>query len=185
MGKAGIDFRKVKDDKGTSGTLAHDMIERAIKGAPPPPHDPSVPEELRHEAELAFAAFEDWYAKAGITVIATEVSLVSELLKFGGTLDFLCRNPDGQLCIGDFKTSKRIYPEAWIQIAAYRLLWQENHPEDRITTGRIVRFDKDAGTWDEVSLDEKDLVLAERAFLDLLAAYSSVGAVEKRAKRAA
>ena len=41
------------------------------------------------------------------------------LLVHGGALDFLCIDEQGQLVLGDIKTSKRIYETAALQVSAY------------------------------------------------------------------
>lgn len=177
MGKEGKDYRSVRDDKASSGTLAHDMIERFLRGMSKPEPDAAIPEEIWHEAEVAFSAFECWLKESKIVVRSAEEPLVSEVHGFGGTPDFEY-DPSG---LGDFKTSKRIYPETIIQLGAYKILWEENG-KGAIVEGRIARFDKETGLWEEKKLTQADLEAGERAFLLLLAAYRAVQDVERRAK---
>jgi len=72
-------------------------------------------EELSADAEPYRDAADAWVLAHDIEVIETEVTLFHPL--YAGTADFVAR-VDGRLTIGDFKTSKAIYPEAALQLAA-------------------------------------------------------------------
>lgn len=170
LGKEGTDYRATRDAAGAAGTLAHDMIERRIKLLPDLEHDPKVPEELRHEAEVALASYDKFRAEMGskLAILATEESLVSESFRFGGTLDAMGM-VDGELCILDWKTSKALYPEAIAQCAAYRILWNANHRDQQVgETAHLVRFSKTAVEFEHKAVD---LVAGRQYFTALLQAY--------------
>jgi hypothetical protein len=47
------------------------------------------------------------------------------------------------LCLLDWKTSNAVYPDYAIQLAAYRHLWNENHPDNPLTgASYLLRFSK-------------------------------------------
>lgn len=88
------------------GTDIHAYLEARLNGW--------EPEELSSDAEPYRAAAEDWLGK-DIEIVATELTAFHPL--YAGTMDFVARI-DGRLTIGDFKTSKAIYDEAALQLAA-------------------------------------------------------------------
>lgn len=118
-----------KDERRDIGTAVHDIIEAHVLGAP-------VPEELLKDPEMApylrhFLRFvEEWQ----ITFEASEMTVGNYAEGYAGKLDYLFRSPLiarvlevdlRTLFIGDTKTGgeldeKGVYPEAGLQMAAYR-----------------------------------------------------------------
>lgn len=89
------------------GTALHAKIEQFI----------NRPGELRgtmdrlaqSEVEVAqFLQFYDDFTKEGNVFVRTEWIILDPERKMGGSIDFLYLNPEGKLCIGDWKCSKRI-----------------------------------------------------------------------------
>ncbi|MFD3802598.1 hypothetical protein ACFWTC_02990 [Streptomyces sp. NPDC058619] len=124
-----------KDERADIGTAVHDLIEAKVLGTP-------MPAELLTDANLTpfldrFLAFvEDWQ----ITFEASEMVVGNEEDGYAGKLDYLLRSPlvaaalaayfntdvpADSVIIGDTKTGgeldvKGVYPEASLQMAAYR-----------------------------------------------------------------
>lgn len=173
----GKDFRQVRDDAATAGTLAHAMVERWIKGEPEP--KPDAPPEIVERATRSFGAFREWADQTKLVVTHTEVPLVSERYRFGGCLDAIL--VQGKRAMGDWKTSNAIYAENLMQVAAYGLLWEENFPDQPIDGGyHILRFDKEYGDFSNRWWEE--LEAGKRAFLALRAAYDELPELNARAK---
>ena len=138
LGLDGIDSTKYRDSAATVGTLAHEMVQAHLQGG-----------EIDYEAyspadvTLAMNALKSFYAWEGqheIKVEFCERPLVSDTMKFGGTVDCYCIM-DGIPTLLDFKTGKAIYNEYFIQLAAYRALLEEHgHPVERC---RILRIGRD------------------------------------------
>lgn len=150
LGIDGKDYRTTRDAAGSSGTIAHEMIECHIRGWDHPTVDEQVPEELWMQAETALEGFKEWQKKEGLEIISTEESMVSEVYRFGGTLDAIGK-VGGKLVILDWKSGNRVYMEALAQCAAYRQLWNENHPEQyAVDEAHIVRVNKDSVGFDHV-----------------------------------
>ena len=82
------------------------------------------PEELSADAEPFRDAADDWILHADIEVVDTELTVFHPL--YAGTTDFVARI-NGTLTIGDFKTSKAIYPEAALQLAALWGCYTDQH----------------------------------------------------------
>ncbi len=102
---------------GDIGTQAHKLIEwtmrtalGAVAGPKPVVNDPAL---------WAFMAFEDWAKSVSLKPVLIEQVVYSKLYQFAGTMDLLAR-VNGALTLVDFKTGKGIYPEAFLQSAAYQ-----------------------------------------------------------------
>jgi hypothetical protein len=124
-----------KDERKDVGTAVHDLIEAKVLGKPMPEElltDPNLTPFLDH-----FLTFiEDWQ----ITFEASEMVVGNEEDGYAGKLDYLlrspliavalaayfqCEVPADSVFIGDTKTGgeldiKGVYPEASLQMAAYR-----------------------------------------------------------------
>ena len=94
---------------------------------------------------------------------------MSEAYRFGGTIDTIVRDRHGRLCVGDWKSSKAVYSDYLLQIAAYKILWEENR--DELITGgfHLVRFSKEHGDMEHRFFPE--LAEAEQMFVLLREAY--------------
>lgn len=77
-------------------------------------------EELSYEELLCVKSFCDWRDEVKPEVIATEITIMSEVHGYAGTVDLVCKI-DGQLYVVDFKTSKQVWREHEMQISAYRV----------------------------------------------------------------
>jgi len=143
QGKEGLDYRETQRTAADAGTMAHAMVEARIHErvfVPPPGVDPHQVDL----ATLAFGAFEEWFQGSRIELLETEMHLVSQTHRFGGTPDAVGRIK-GACTLLDWKTSRGIYADYLIQLAAYAHLWNENRGE-QITGGvHCCRFDKSTG----------------------------------------
>jgi hypothetical protein len=107
----------------------------------------NLPPESVDKAENALLAFYQWRDAFQLTVLETEVALVSQEYGYGGTIDYVAE-VNGARVIVDLKTSGGIYGDMWVQLAAYGELWKENHPDDPIAGYYILRIDKETGGFD-------------------------------------
>ena len=171
QGRDGMDYRETKQEAADAGTLTHDMVEADIYGQP---FDlTAYSETLIKKSQGAFNAYTEWKAQTNLTIAESEVSLLSRVHRFGGTLDALFIR--GKLALGDWKTSNGIYPDYLLQLAAYQILWEENYPDRPIEGGfHLLRFSKANDDRDPVSFSHhywSQLDVAKEQFLHLLAAY--------------
>lgn len=175
-GVDGLDYRELRDNAASSGTLAHNMVEAEIHGKP---YDASNYDAATvAKATQAFGAFQEWREQTQLEVIHTEVPLISQAHRFGGTLDAMLVH--GKLSLGDWKTSNGLYPDHLLQLAAYKILWEENHPDMPIEGGfHLLRFSKEEGDFHHHyfgNLDE-----AARGFLMMRELYDIMAVLKKRA----
>ncbi len=162
QGVDGKDYRESRDSAASAGTYAHQMVENFVHGFDEPPAPEGADASVLERAREGFQAWKNWYRNYALEIIETEVSLVSEDMHVGGTIDWIMRDDQGNLSIGDGK-SGGFYRDHVIQVAAYRALWEENR-EGKITSVHVVRFDKDSGIFQHTYLPAHVLRLAENMF---------------------
>ena len=145
LGMQGEDMNKVRDLAADIGTATHYItVECRLKGLEP---------DLAHYTPYVVAAakkmepeFIKYLKQNPADLIASEVSVVSERWQYGGCIDWICRpKATGLVTIRDIKTSKGIYAEYLIQIAAYEQAWNEVHPEMPIEAREAIHLDKETG----------------------------------------
>ncbi|MEJ7873337.1 MAG: PD-(D/E)XK nuclease family protein [Rubrobacteraceae bacterium] len=96
-----------------------------------------VPADL----ELYALALRSFFTGHVAEPIKTELSLVSQRERVGGTLDLYCRLQDGSLAVVDYKTSAQLSREHGLQTALYALLLREHGYE--VNQRLVVRVKKD------------------------------------------
>ena len=99
------------------GTLAHEWIEQRIEGA-----KPAIPHNKKLRATVQ--SWLKWQRDVGLRAEETEFKVYSKRHNFAGTCDF-DGYVDGERAIVDWKTSKKVYPEHGIQVAAYQMAREE------------------------------------------------------------
>ena len=166
----------------TVGTIAHDMVEAHRNGREMPAFADQRP-ELVEKAKSAFGSYTSWTKLVQLEIIHTEVPLVSGVHRFGGRLDAIgiARNISNGLALVDWKTSGSVWSDYLYQMAAYKLLWDENYPETPIEGGfHLCRFAKEEGDFAHHYFPA--LEKETEAFLKMRELYDVVKKVEARVK---
>jgi hypothetical protein len=162
----------------TPGTIGHLMVEAHIHGQEYRPRQYSA--ELLAKARAAFAAYLAWERMTAITFRHTEVALISEKHRFGGTFDAVGLIGN-ELALFDWKCANAVYADHVYQLAAYKILWEENYPEHPIVGGvHLCRFSKEQAEFNHHwfgSLDEETAT-----FLLMRSLYDRVKLTEKRVR---
>ena len=167
-----------RDSAADAGTLAHLMVEKHINWEPEPDLI-SYPKETAKAARQGYENYLRWESDNKITVVKQEMQMVSEKYIFGGCPDAIGIDSRGQRCLLDWKTSSGIYIDYLCQCGAYRILWEENHPELPINGGiHVLRFSKESADFHHHFFLE--LSEAEEMFLLLLRAYQLDKILKKR-----
>lgn len=120
------------------GSQVHALVEWTLKGELCHKVGPSP--IISDKAQWAFMAWEDWRRAVNLKPLMVEQAVWSDEHRYAGTMDLLAE-VDGQLTVLDWKTGKKIYPEAYIQNAAYRHAVREMGHGDPIR-GMVVRLPK-------------------------------------------
>jgi hypothetical protein len=139
MGHEGLDPDKLMIEAANIGSIAHFMLNCRFKGETPDLSDYS-PNEVTAGTDIFNKFWKSW-ASLKLTLVASEIELVSETYRYGGTLDTVGRNEEGLLVLVDWKSTPSIYVSHYKQIVAYEKLWDENMDET-ITKRCIVRQGK-------------------------------------------
>jgi hypothetical protein len=138
----GVDYKAVRDNAADIGTLAHYLIMCHLKGQAPDTSDYS--KDDIDKAETCLIKYWDWEKDNPIEPLLVEAPLVSEIHRFGGTIDCLARDSHGDLVLIDHKTGKGIYSEMFYQLAAYAQLLSEQDQKWVVKSARILRIGRDA-----------------------------------------
>jgi hypothetical protein len=132
-----------RDEAGDAGTMAHQLVEDYINGIK---EDQMVvpDDEIGSLAWQGFQNYLEWADNNKMMVVDQEMEMVSEKYKFGGCPDAIAYDSKKRLCLLDWKTSNKVYPDMIIQLAAYGAMWDENNPDNPITGGyHLCRFSKE------------------------------------------
>jgi hypothetical protein len=162
---------KTKRDKAASiGTIAHDWVERYLKG-----EDPDWPEEphARSSAEAALG----WIKSVKWKNILVETQLYLPELQVAGTADW-CASINGELAVCDWKTSKSLHSTYAYQTAAY-LKGLEDVLGKKIPNRWLVRIDKETGEVEPRLLTEDTIEKDYKAFEAAVTLYRRENEVKK------
>ena len=138
QGKEGKNFRETADEAADLGTRVHALIEMEMRGQKPP--------QIPPDCESSLLAFYEWRDAFKLQATGSEVALISEKYRYGGTLDYPVL-VSGRRCILDLKTSKGVYADHRIQLSAYGHLWDETYSEDPVTGFHLLRVGKEDGSF--------------------------------------
>ena len=142
-GIEGRNFQDTSQKAADIGTIAHAMIEADLKGKD---FDSSKHEkDMIEKAETSYHAWLEWKELVSFKLLESEKSLVSEKYQFGGTIDIAAIK--NVTAIVDLKTSKAVYPDHKIQVAAYGRVWNENYPDNPIQAYYILQLGKEDGSF--------------------------------------
>ena len=180
-------FRSEAAKAATAGTYAHGLVEQWIHG--------SIAErsnleritpiafssrkrcslDIAQKTINSFKGFIKWIKQSRFQLSVTEETLTSLVHGFGGTLD--CTGWLGdKLILLDWKTSKRVYVDYLLQIAAYTILWNE-HYDEPIEEAHVILFHKETGDFQHFQF--QDLREARQVFLKLVQCHKILKRLEK------
>lgn len=123
---------------GDIGSQVHSLIEWGLKAELCYAAGPSP--QVCGAAQWAYMAFQDWRKSVHLKPLFVEQVIWSTTYGYAGTLD-LVAEVNGKVTVLDWKTGKRVYPEAFLQNAAYRHAIREMGHCDPVA-GMIVRLPK-------------------------------------------
>lgn len=137
MGLKGIDSSKFRDKTADIGSLSHFMMSCFLDNIEPDLRE--YDDKDIAKAELGYKKFLTFWEREKLTVVASEIQLVSELYRYGGTLDIVARDEFGDLLICEGKSSKAVYWSHKCQLGGQEGLWNETHDE-QISRRAILRI---------------------------------------------
>jgi hypothetical protein len=167
-GLAGRSHRDTADKAASAGTCGHYLVDCEIHGIKP--DTSQFQPEILEKGETAYLNFLQWRENFKLEVVTTEIQLVSEIYRFGGTPDCIAK-VNGKLALLDWKTGNSVYADHKIQLPSYRQLWEENFPNHPLVGGyHLLRIDKDSASFAHYYWHE--LTAGWEAFKHLLALYN-------------
>lgn len=137
-------YRRKAKEAADIGSIVHDYVDAFERGME---FDMKIIENHvdRVKIEKCLKKFRAWKAKNEDEMVASEEVVASWTYWFAGKFDRLAKR-NGLVILSDFKTSNRIYPEMFIQMAGYAIAIKEWLGID-VNGIEIVRFGKD-GSFD-------------------------------------
>jgi hypothetical protein len=170
-GERGEALERARRDAMDGGTAAHAFIEAELTDTWPKV-PVNFPPEVVAKGKAALAGFVEWRKTVDLKHISSEEGLVvaKDNIRFGGTYDHVVML-NGKRTICDLKTSKSLYPDVSIQIAAYAFLWNHHHPGEPIEQGLILHAPE--GNFRAVLVTQEQLGLGLTLFLNLLFAHQN------------
>lgn len=124
---AGEKADEIRDSFGKRGSTVHGLTEQ---------YDKELPVTLMYEGKpqytsLEWAMFErytEFVERFKPEIIAIESNYASPYYGFGGTLDRVIKL-NNKITLIDIKTSNYLHNHFWLQMAAYKQLWEEKNPD--------------------------------------------------------
>ena len=155
LGLEGVEYRAYLNERADIGTCCHAMIEADLKGVPFERYEYS--DLVLNQAETGYLKWLEWKEGKDIEVLASEMPLVSEVHRYGGTCDIYAL-VNGVKTLIDIKTGgSGVYPDMKTQVVGgYLPLLEENGY--RVDQAMILRVSCDEtsgheeaviGNWDE------------------------------------
>lgn len=173
---------KIMKDRQILGTQAHNLFEKLLKKESFEKNINSYPDEVQMDVRL----FKHFMEKCIISIDALEQRLWSKIHRYAGTADFIGYYKTNEewlvkghkakfltrsFVLGDWKTSRDIYPEYWLQLAAYCIAFKELtgiEPDGafiaHFRNGKIRIKEK---TW-------KELTIIFKSYLHVLGLYDGI-----------
>lgn len=166
-------WKTSRDNYADIGTFTHQFLEAELNfrsGLGPSPTLPlTIPVELLPSVQKATDAGKRFFDKHNIEIIQAESPRWSATYGYIGTGDLIAR-VDGKLSALDYKTSKRLYPKVFLQLAAYQKAYEEEFPNQQIEQRVGVNVGRD-GVLSTDSRDNETLQSHFECFLGLQKAW--------------
>lgn len=129
--KNGENSDSIRDAAADVGSTVHQAIESYDNGTEICWADDNGKEQFSLSEWQMICKYVEFSERTKYELICNEISLVSEKLGYGGTIDKVCKI-NGKTYLIDNKTSNAVYDNHWLQLTAYKALWDEFYPEHPI-----------------------------------------------------
>lgn len=126
--QVGFNADEILKKAGETGSNVHAMIDSYLSGNAINWMNEDLKQLYSFEEWVMFCKFIDFWTQAKPEVLIHEMSICSDTLGFGGTIDLICKI-NGQIWLIDYKTSNAVHKTHELQIAAYAVAWNELNPQ--------------------------------------------------------
>lgn len=165
-----------RDTAANVGSCAHFIAEGWLKNHNCEFQD--IEQEMVDKAYESFKKFKAYWEASGFEVVHSEIQLVSEKKRYGGTIDIIAKDLQGNLVLVDIKTSGGLYKkDMGLQMAGYKMLFEEvkNTVLSKCILVRIGKTDpEDMDIWEVPEMTPYEL-----AFNNLLNLHHSLKKLPK------
>ncbi|OFW47191.1 MAG: hypothetical protein A2163_04070 [Actinobacteria bacterium RBG_13_35_12] len=154
-GRDGLELYESRDKAANVGTIVHARIMAYFLGYEI--DNSNISPEVWKITDNSLLSFYEWARPRKVKSILVETPLVSDKYKYGGTPD-VYGEMDDKLTLLDFKTGSGIYPDFFVQVAAYsKLLIENGYPHEKIIILNIPKSEGDSFQVQQVSVDSLEL----------------------------
>lgn len=122
--KNGEDSDEIRDEAGRKGSVVHQLCEDYDLGLECSILNQFGQAQYKQIEWAMLERYVEFRTKFNYELIANELHYISPTLGFAGTLDRVFK-VDGKLILVDIKTSNALHNHYWLQMAAYKQLWDE------------------------------------------------------------
>ena len=171
----GNDADAVMREAADIGTLTHLLIQGHQQG-----FDVDTKDFTRNREEAAmraFAAYLEWTSKTKYVNLASEVPLVNEELKIGGTMDGIGKVGDDLVLLENKTTKYGPYREHKLQVGAYTYMYEAAQPKAKIAYALILRFGKEDSKFHVHTIKREKLDVCIEAFKKIVELYYMKNAI--------
>ena len=135
--QVGFNADELLKKAGEEGSFIHNMIYDYLSGIEINWLDKDGKANFDLKIWQMFCKFIEFYTLFKPEKISAEFSMVSENLRFGGTVDYICRL-NNKIYLIDYKSSNYLHKTHELQVAAYAMMWNELNPQYKIDRTAIL-----------------------------------------------
>ena len=121
--KVGEDSDTIRDEAGRRGSIVHELTEKYDNGEEISLLSDTGRIGFKLSEWAMFERYVDFRARFELEILMSEFNIINENLGYAGTLDRVVKMNDKKILL-DIKTSNAIYPFYWLQLAAYKKLYE-------------------------------------------------------------
>jgi len=121
--EVGNDADAIRDAAGERGTTVHNLTERLDEGLEVNLLDEGGKQQFTMQEWAMVGRYVEFRQRFPLQILASEMQLISTEIGEAGTLDRYVEI-DGTRMILDIKTSNQLYDHYWLQLAAYKRLFE-------------------------------------------------------------
>lgn len=172
QGKAGKPRNEAKDKACSVGKISHAMVDADIHERDWVAEEGDIP-SLIEQARKALAMWQTWKRQTRFRALFTEMPLLDEIRRYGGTPDGVAMVGD-EVVLYDLKSSNGIYQDHLLQLGGYAPLvhlHRERLDVPFLHGAMVVRVGKDSPTFATQYWDISTIDRATKAFYAALEFY--------------
>jgi hypothetical protein len=148
---------QLKEAAGEFGTTVHSAVQSIVE-------DGQVPTYADVRVERTMCNLQKWLDNNIVRWYCMEIGVYHDTLRYGGTFDGIAELKSGKIALIDFKSSKRVNPEYYLQLTAYaraERIEDDVFDLSKIDCGLIVHLNHETLMWESVVVDVHDQYLWE------------------------